>query len=87
MENKVLIKLYIPEIDKVFDVFLPINKKIGNVIDLLDKAVLELSNGAFKGDFHTELINAYTGKTYEPDSLLKDTDIRNNTKLILLSNK
>ena len=30
MKNKVLVQLIIPEIDKKYDVLLPINKKIGN---------------------------------------------------------
>ena len=87
MENKVLVKLLVPEIDEVFDLFLPINKKIGNVINLLVKAIGELSNNAFQGDNFTELINANTGEIYKINELLKNTNIRNNTKLVLLTNK
>ncbi len=87
MENKVLVKLLVPEIDEVYDLFLPINKKIGNVINLLVKAIGELSNNAFQGDNFTELINASTGEIYKIDVLLKNTNIRNNTKLVLLTNK
>lgn len=86
MENKVLIKLLVPEIDEEYDLFLPVNKKIGNIINLLIKAVNELSNNIFQGNNLTELCNANTGEIYEIDVLLKNTDIRNNTKLVLLSN-
>lgn len=87
MENKVLVKLLVPEIDEEYDLFLPINKKIGNIINLLIKAVNELSNNAFQGNNLTELCNSNTGEIYEIDILLKNTDIRNNTKLVLLTNK
>ena len=48
MENKVLVKLLVPEIDEEYDIFLPVNKKIGNIINLLIKAVNELSNNIFQ---------------------------------------
>ena len=87
LENKVLIKLLVPEIDEEYDIFLPINKKIGNIINLLIKAVNELSNNTFQGNNFTELCNANTGEIYKIDTLLKNTNIRNNTKLVLISNK
>lgn len=87
MENKILVKLLVPEIDEEYDLFLPINKKIGNVINLLIKAVNELSNNTFQGNNITELYNVDTGEIYRIDVLLKNTDIRNNTKLVLLTNK
>ncbi len=87
MQNKVLIKLLIPEIDEEYDLFLPINKKIGNIIDLLNKAITEISNGAYIGNNYTELINSTTGEQYPINVLVKNTSIRNNTKLVLLTNK
>jgi hypothetical protein len=87
MENKVLIKLLVPEMDEQYDIFLPINKKIGNIIMLLSKAVNELTNNEFNGNNYCELYNAITGEIYGPDVLLINTNIRNNTKLILISNK
>ena len=87
MENKVIIKLLVPEIDEEYDLFLPINKKIGNVIELLDKAVNELSNGAYQGNNHTELINSVTGEQYPINVLIKNNNIRNNTQLVLITNK
>ena len=87
MENKVLVKLLIPEIDEEYDLFLPINKKIGNIILLLNKAINELSNNLFEGNNYSELYNALSGEIYKPDVLLKNTNIRNNTKLVLISNK
>ena len=46
MNNKVLIKLYVPNIDKDYDIWIPINKRIYNVINLLIKVINEF-NGAY----------------------------------------
>lgn len=85
MKNKVLVKLLVPEIDMHYDVYLPINKKIGNIINLLNEAVVELSNGEFMSSYQNSLINGITNENYMPDKQLIETDIRNGTVLILLS--
>ena len=85
MKNKVIINLIVPEIDKEYDVYLPINKKIGNIIYLLNKSINELTDGEFVLSNCNKLYNAYTKEIYSSDVLLANTSIRNGTKLILLS--
>ena len=83
--NKVLVDLIIPEIEETYSIFLPINKKIGTIILLLNKSIRQLSHHS---DLFTKnnncLFNQETGKYYNPDIILKNSDIRNGTKLILL---
>ena len=43
--NKVLVKLHVPLLEEVYDIWLPLNKKISNVIILLVKAVNEFCGG------------------------------------------
>lgn len=85
MKNKVLVNITIPEIDKNYDVYLPINKKIGNIIILLNKAINELSDGEFILSTGNSLYNVYTKQKYDSDTLLANTNIRNGTALVLLS--
>ena len=85
MKNKVLVDLIVPEIDEEYSVYLPINKKIGNIIILLNKAISELTNGDFELSFTNSLYNKDTCEQYSFDTLLFNTNIRNGTRLILLS--
>ena len=85
MKNKVLVKLRVPEIDKEYDIYLSINKKIGNIILLLNKAINEMTEGEFELSKTNVLYNSFTGESYDIDKLLIDTDIRNGSELILLS--
>ena len=39
MSNKVLVHLLLPEIDEAYDVFIPINIRIGTVIKLINKSL------------------------------------------------
>lgn len=84
MNNKVLIKLTVPDLDDSYDVFVPINRKIGNVIELLNKSLNELTKGVYKGTRQQNLYNKYTGARYNNNLLVIETDIRNGTHVILI---
>ncbi len=84
MKNKILIELIVPEIDKRYNIYIPINKKIGNVIVLLNKAVKELSDGIYDGTTKTSLYDRITGEKFSINSLVRETNIRNGSKLILI---
>ena len=85
IKNKVFIKLKVPEIDKDYDIYLPVNKKIGNIIILLNQAIYELSNGEIELSENNKLYNEKTKELYSPDILLLNTNIRNGTILVLTS--
>ena len=84
MKNKILVELIVPELDEKFNLFIPINKKIGNIIVLLNKSVKELTNGAYDGTNTTALYSKATGEKYSINVLVRETDIRNGTSLILI---
>jgi hypothetical protein len=85
MKNKVLVHISVPEIDEEFDIYIPINKKIGNVLVLLNKAINELSDGVLPISNCNSLYNCFTGERYSYDSLVIDTNIRNGSRLVLLT--
>lgn len=82
-DNKVLVNIVVPQLDKNFDILLPINKKIGNILELIDDALQEL-NDYYNKDTSVNLYNKYTGQKYMLGSRILDTDIRNGTVLILI---
>lgn len=85
INNKVLVKLIVPEIDKYFYIYLPINKKIGNIIFLLNQAISDLSEGELITSNSNKLYNVKTKECYTSDVLLVNTNIRNGTQLVLIS--
>ena len=85
MDNKVLVSLVVPEIEQTFDIFLPINRKIGNVIALLTKAINELSDEIFPISEYACIYNADTMEEYSSDILIANTNIKNGTKLVMLA--
>ncbi len=82
--NKVLVKLYVPQIDEVYDVWIPSHKKIYNVILLLIKAINELNEGCYKPKKMPFLYDKLTATKYDISMTVKETTIRSGTEIILL---
>lgn len=84
MENKVLVILSVPELDETFDIMVPASRKIGNVIELISKLLVEITDGNYMVDTHKNLYNKETNQRYNNNILVIDSDIRNGTRLILI---
>ena len=84
IKNKVLVEINVPEIDETYNAFLPINKKVGNILILITKAINDMTNNNYKISNSNALYNRLTGQRYDLDVLIRETDIRNGTKLVLL---
>ncbi len=84
MENKVLVKLFIPDLDTSFDLFLPVNELVWKIKKLIIKSVADLKNIPLNIDDEVILLNKDTSKIYSNNDILIETDIRNGTELILI---
>ena len=60
-KNKVLVKILLPEIDQNYDMYIPINRKVGNTIQLINKMLFELTNGEYVGSKHQSLYDEFSG--------------------------
>ena len=79
-ENKVLVNLYIVSLSKNFEIFIPINEKVGNIVKLLDSTLFD-SISTSKNNI---IMNMDSGLCYKNNDIVRDTDIRNDTNLVLL---
>ena len=84
LKNKVLVEIFVPSVEKVYSVWLPANKKIGNILSLLSKVICELNGNIDVINNNCCMFNRINGKKYEPNITLRDTDIRNGTKLVII---
>ncbi len=80
MNNKVLVTLYVPLIEKKYELFLPVSRKIGEILVLLSRAISD--SYELRGD--ERLYNRITGQEYKFEELLKNTNIRNGSQLIFI---
>lgn len=82
--KKYLVDVYLPASGEHFDVLLPFNKRIGEVISLLTGTIVPLSGNSYKRTPDTVLINAANGEVYDLNTTVFDSGIKNAAKLILI---
>lgn len=82
MNNKILIELIVPELNSFYSVYIPVNIKMGEVIELLNKALYDLS-GEFYNCTNNYLYNDLSDK-FNFNLFIYETNIKNGSKIILL---
>ena len=82
--NKILVKLYVPTIEQQYEVWLPINKKIYKIINLLIKSVYEFSGGYYKPSEMPMLYDRTTAKLFDINLNAKENNIKNGSGIILI---
>ncbi len=84
MNNKILIRLYVPHLSKEFEVLIPVNERVGKIVEKLKKTIYELSDQTFEMNRNYNLIDSNTGTIYEYNNIIRDTNIKHAKKLILI---
>ena len=82
--NKILVKVYVPMIEKIYDIWIPSHKRIYNVIYLLIKVINELNNDSYKPKKMPMLYNKITGRVYDVNASIKESTMRSGTEVVLL---
>ena len=83
-KNKILICLYIPLIEKSYDLFIPINKKIGTVKRLIEEGLVELTDNSYIIKENTNFYSKDTGDIYDVNLAVRDPDLKNGSKVIII---
>ena len=83
MKNKYNVQLVVPMLYETYDILIPINKTIGEIVYLLSKALKDLSQGSFNDDSTLNLYNANEAICYNLDDFVYNTNIVNGSTLVL----
>lgn len=79
-ENKVLVNLYILSLGKNFELYLPVNEKVGNISKLLNTTMFDTIDTAI----NYSILNIEDGTCYKDNELIRDTNIKNGSRLLLV---
>lgn len=82
--NKVSVIVYVPNIEQKYEVFIPINKKVGSVKKMLLQGIEEFTNGEISKTSNLKLYEKDTGNIIKNNLYVKNTNIKNGTRLVLL---
>ena len=83
-KNKILIELEIPLVEKKYDLYIPINKKIGTIKKLIEESLKDLTDTNYEIKEDTNLYSKDTGAIYDVNKTVRDTDLQNGSRVILI---
>lgn len=82
--DKVLVEVYVPVLERTFDIFIPLCSPMYEVLELMKKAVKELSDGRFHADENTAICHREDGSIININLSVYELEIRNGSKLMLI---
>lgn len=82
--NKILVKVKYPLISQEYELFIPINKSVGKITELIQKAIIEFNVEEIPLKKNAILIKAETNEILDSKKLVFDSNIRNGDILVIL---
>ena len=84
MKNKVLVIIYVPNINEKYEIYIPTNETVSKVVELISKTIYELSDSCFDLSKEHFLLDPENSNIYSRGQIVRDTNIKNSKKLILI---
>ena len=84
MKNKINVDIIVPSINETYNLFIPINKTVGEIIKLLNQSINELTNNDFPISNKLSLVNLNTGEIYNTSTIVKENHIEDGSRLVLI---
>ncbi len=82
--DKVLVNIYVPILNVSYDMYIPLQIQLAEVIGQIQKAVVELSEGQFYADKSGALCRRESGEILSINKSAIELDIRTGSKLMLI---
>jgi peptide subunit release factor 1 (eRF1) len=82
--NKVLVEILLPATDQSFDVFIPLDSRMSDVLQMVSTLLSELSDGKFKASRDAVLCDAASGIIFNINMFVSELGIKNGSKLMLI---
>ena len=83
MDFRVYVTLEVPILDTSYELLVPIDRRIHDLIELLRENIKELKENYYQNKI-PNIFNKSNGTLYDMNLLIKDSDIKTGTRLILI---
>lgn len=84
MNEKALVEIFVPASGETFDVFIPLESRMSDVVKMVAGALSDLSNGKYKATDDAVLCDAATGIIYNVNIVVAELGIKNGSRLMLI---
>lgn len=84
MNNKALVEIIIPAASQKYDVYIPLDSKMSEVVAMVAIALSDLSNGRYKATSEAVLCDADTGIIFNINTEVAELGIKTGSRLMLI---
>lgn len=84
MNKKALVEIFVPAAAQRFDVYIPLESKMSEVVAMVAAALSDLSNGKYKATNDAILCDANTGIIYNVNMEVAELGIKTGAHLMLI---
>lgn len=81
--NKILVKVKAVKIEEEYDLLIPIGEPMGEILDMIQKSINELSGGYYIIDENANLYDSVTCKIINKNNVVKFSGLKNGSKVML----
>ncbi len=83
MDFRVYVTLEVPILDEKYELLVPIDRRIHDLVDILRNNIPELKKDYYEKR-QPNLFNKSSGELYDMNLIIKDSNIKTGTRLILI---
>ena len=84
MNNKALVEIVVPATSREYDVYIPLDCKMSEVIKMVASAINDLSEGNYKATDEAVLCDAGSGIIYNVNIEVAELGIKTGSRLMLI---
>lgn len=84
IDDKALVEIIVPAADAKFDVYIPLESRMEEVLRLVSAVLSDLTNGKYKATDDTVLCDAGSGNIFNVNMAVAELGIRNGSRLVLI---
>lgn len=82
--NKILVEIFLPAANMSFDVYIPVESKMSEILTLVSSLLSELSDGKYKATKDAVLCDTQTGIIFNINMAISELGIQHGSKLMLI---
>ncbi len=82
--NKILVNVFVPALDRNFNIELPINLEMKDVVKLIQNSISELSDGSYIVKDNVKLYDKGTGFLINTNNIVKFSGLKNGCSIMLI---
>ena len=84
MDKKVLVEVLVPAAGKAYDVYIPLESRLYEVIGVLSKLITDLAEGSYRALEGTVLCDREANIVYNMNLRVEELGIHNGSRLMLI---